>query len=479
MNNNILQACALSAIAVAGALPATGAQKTSKQEQRQGKRPNVLFIMADQWRAQATGYNGDPNARTPNLDAFARESIDFSCAVTSQPLSSPYRASLITGQFTTTNGMMQNDEDLKPNAPTAGELFTGGGYTTGYIGKWHLFGGGRQNFIPAEKRFGFERWRVMNCTHDYNKSFYWGEKPVKMQWDGYDAFAQTAEMMSFLEQAAGDDRPFCMFLSWGPPHAPYNTAPAEYQAMYSDPSKIVLRPNVPAEKANSYRKQLAGYYAHIAALDKAFGDLVAKLRNLGILDNTIVVFTADHGDMLGSHDFSAKSRPYDESIRIPLLMRYPPFGAGRKISEPLTTPDILPTLLSMCNIAVPQQIQGRSFLPILADRAKSLGDCALVQWPLCTDKLDLKEYRCLRTRQYTYVETLKGPWLLFDDTADPYQDNNLAENPKYASLRKELATKMHAEMERVGDKFLTDAQYRTQFGLAPQKKPKSGGEGSE
>ena len=468
MNSNSLKIGTLSALAVMGISAAWGAPKAQKQGK--GGKPNVLFIFGDQWRAQATGYNGDPNARTPNLDAFAREGINFTNAVSCQPLSSPYRASLLTGQFPTTHGMAQNDEDLRPNAPTIGELFKGNGYWTGYVGKWHLFGYGRQSFIPQNKRFGFDHWRVLNCTHDYNKSSYWGEDSVKKQWKGYDAFAQAQQVMDYMDEATKSGEPFCIFLSWGPPHAPYNTAPAEFQAMYSDPSKLILRPNVPLDKADKYRKSLAGYYAHIAALDKSFGDLIAKLRSLGILDNTLVVFTADHGDMLGSHDFTAKSRPYDESIRVPLLMRYPPLGKGKVIDEPLTTPDILPTLMGICDIAVPSKIEGRSFYPLLTGKEKSLGDCALVQWPLKRASYNLSEYRCVRTKQYTYVETRKGAWLLFDDIADPYQMNNLADKPQYAAVQKELSAKMHAEMERVGDKFLSDAYYRERFNITVEKK---------
>lgn len=435
----------------------------------QAQKPNVLFVFADQWRAQATGYAGDVNARTPNLDAFAAEGVNFSNAVSATPVSSPYRASLITGQFAPSHGMLINDLSLKPSGPTMGEIFRDNGYMTGYVGKWHLFGEGRMNFIPEEERFGFDYWKVMNCTHNYNDSFYWEEEPVKKKWKGYDAFAQTESILKFIDSASKTGKPFCAVLSWGPPHSPYSTAPAEYQAMYPDPGKIVLRPNVPEEMQEQARKNLCGYYAHIAALDKAFGDIVGHLRSLGILDNTIVVFTSDHGDMLCSHSFTGKSRPYDESIRVPFLIRYPKGLSGKVMDEPITTPDILPTLLDLCRISIPSSIEGRSLYPILSGKKKTLGDGAIVCWPYPRKAYGMKEYRMVRTKQYSYVETPDGAWMLFDNYRDPYQQDNLANRPEYAKLQAGLKKKLHGLLKEAGDEFLEGKEYVKRFGIPLEK----------
>src|SRR5437016_12916743 len=134
------------------------------------RRPNVLFILADEWRAQATGYNGDPNVRAPVLDRFASQSVDFQTAVSGCAVCCPYRASLLTGQYPLTHGVFINDVELKPKNTTLGEAFAQAGYRTGYIGKWHVYGspdgnyGRRLAYIPPEKRFGFEYWKACECT---------------------------------------------------------------------------------------------------------------------------------------------------------------------------------------------------------------------------------------------------------------------------------------------------------------------------
>ena len=429
------------------------------------KRPNVLFILADQWRAQAMGYAGDPNVKTPNFDAFARENINFTNAVTCQPISSPYRASLLTGQYTTSNGMLTNSGSLqfRPNTPTMGELFKAAGYQTAYIGKWHLYDGGLLEFIPSEHRFGFDFWRVMNCTHNYTESYYWGEEPVKMMWPGYDAFAQTDTLCSWLGEVTKTDQPFCMILSWGPPHNPYGLVSSEYKQLY-DPRKLILRDNVPTNAVDKVRRELSFYYANCTALDDAFGKIIARLIELKQLDNTIVVFTADHGDMLGCHGYYMKSRPYNESVCVPMLMHCPGIK-GKVVDEPMSTPDILPTLLDICGIKIPEKVEGRSFIDIMTGKKSTLGDCALVKWPITRPDYQLKEYRAIRTKQYTYVEEINGPWLMFDNQTDPFQMNNLIGKPQYASKQTELKEKLHKALKDTHDVFGDENYYLKKFNL--------------
>ena len=312
----------------------------------QQRRPNVLFILVDEWRAQATGYNGDTNVHTPALDRFERESVNFQNAVSGHPVCCAYRGSLMTGQFPLRNGVLINDVELKPNGVTLGEAFTRAGYRTGYIGKWHLYGspdgkyGRRQAFVPPAKRFGFEYWKAFECSHNYNKSpYYEGNDQTMKYWQGYDAIAQTGDACSFIGQHAKAADPYFLMLSLGPPHAPYNTAPEKYQAMYSD-REIQLRPNVPAEKREEATAILRGYYAHIAALDDCLGRLLATLDRTGAAGNTVVVFASDHGDMMRSQGLTTKLYPWDESIRVPFLLRYPAkYGKkGRRLNTPLNTP---------------------------------------------------------------------------------------------------------------------------------------------
>src|SRR5690349_7051505 len=264
------------------------------------KPPNVLFILADQWRAQALGYAGDPNVHTPHLDALERSSINCTNAVAGTPVCCPTRASLMTGQRPLTHGVFLNDVPLNPNAISLAKAFSQAGYDTGYIGKWHLNGDGRSTFIPPERRQGFQYWKVLECTHNYNRSFYFSNGPEKLLWQGYDAIAQTRDAQEYLRDHARGAKPFLLFLAWGPPHSPYQTAPPQYRSKYRA-EEITLRPNVPKAMAEKARIALAGYYAHCTALDECVGELLETLKQSGLSENTLLIFSADHGDLLGSH----------------------------------------------------------------------------------------------------------------------------------------------------------------------------------
>ncbi len=131
------------------------------------KQPNIVFVFGDQWRAQATGYAGDPNVETPNLDALTGESVNFVNALAGCPVCSPYRASLLTGQFPLTHGVFVNDVCLSEESVSLADVYSAAGYDTAYIGKWHIDGHGRSSYIPPERRQGFDYWKVLECTHNY------------------------------------------------------------------------------------------------------------------------------------------------------------------------------------------------------------------------------------------------------------------------------------------------------------------------
>src|SRR3569833_1359318 len=272
----------------------------------QASRPNVVYILTDEWRAQATGYAGDPNAQTPALDKLSGESVNFVNACSNHPVCSPYRSSRITGQFPLTHGVFLNDEELKPKGATLGQVFTEAGYSTGWIGKWHMYGSPQGNYerrtayIPPDHRFGFSYWKANECTHDYNHSIYYeGRAATAKYWPGYDAIAETNDACTFIAQRAGTRDPFLLVLSMGPPHFPLNTAPEKYQALYRA-REIQLRPNVPADARKNAISDLRGYYSHIKAVDDCIGRVLSTLERVGLAGSTILVFTADHGDMMGS-----------------------------------------------------------------------------------------------------------------------------------------------------------------------------------
>ncbi|MBN1675375.1 MAG: sulfatase [Kiritimatiellae bacterium] len=432
-------------------------------------RPNVVFVFADQWRAQATGYAGDGNVRTPNLDRLAADGVNVTQALSGCPVCSPYRASLMTGQFPLTHGVFVNDVLLPHRAPSLADAFSEAGYATAYIGKWHIDGHGRSNYIPPERRQGFEYWKVLECTHDYNRSAYYaGRSAQKLFWPGYDAIAQTRDAQAYIRNR---DRaaPFLLCLSWGGPHAPYQTAPPEFRALY-EPGAVQLRPNVPAGMTDAARRDLAGYYAHCSALDHCVGRLRATLREEGLEDNTLFVFTSDHGDMLGSQGAAKKQQPWEESIRVPLLLFGPSVlgSAPRAVRARIDAPDILPTLLGLCGIAIPDTVEGIDYAECLRGGPDPSDGAALLMCPhpfgQWAQKRGGREYRGLRTERHTYVRDLNGPWLLFDNEADPYQQHNLRDDPAHLDLRAALDARLDAKLRRLNDEFLPGDAYIRRWG---------------
>lgn len=436
------------------------------------KRPNVVFVFADQWRAQATGYAGDPNVRTPNLDRLASQSINFQNAISGCPVCTPYRGTLLTGQYPLTTGLFVNDVCLKPKGTTLAEAFKAAGYATAYIGKWHIDGHGRSTYIPPERRLGFDYFKALECTHNYNHSAYYaGDSHVKRFWEGYDAIAQTRDAIDYMRNRQ-KSQPFLLMMSWGGPHDPYFTAPTRYRAMYPE-ENIKLRPNVPEARAAEARKTLAGYYAHCTALDDCLGELLKALDEEGIADDTIFVFTSDHGDMLQSQGEHHKQRPWDESIRVPFLVRYPGrLGKeGKKLDGVIETADIMPTLLGLSGIAIPASVEGSDFTPCMEGKGGDPSRGAAViacyhpfgQW---ARRAGGREYRGLRTTRYTYVRTLEGPWLLYDNERDPHQKENLAGKPEAAAIQRELDAELARRLKARKDDFLHGMEYIKRWGYA-------------
>lgn len=457
---NFLRAASAAAMALAARRsPSAGAPR----------RPNILYVLTDQWRASALGYTGDPNVKTPVIDALAAQSIDFRTAVSVCPVCTPYRAALLTGRYPTSTGMFLNDLHLPDGEVCLAESLKAAGYTTGYIGKWHLDGHGRAAFVPPARRQGFDYWKGAECDHNYPRSHYYeGDSPEKKIWEGYDAYAQTDDARRFLSDHAADDRPFFLMVSYGTPHFPHGTAPDEFKARIP-PESIRFPPNVPAEKIDEkLRREAQGYYAHCMALDRCVERLLASLRENGLERDTILVFTSDHGEMMGSQGCPAcqKQVPWDESILVPFLLRYPALhGAqGRVVRTPIVTPDILPTLLSLAGVPVPPSVEGEDLSAIL--RGGGPEDRAVLFMNVAPfDNFSKgREYRGVRTARHTYVRAIDGPWLLYDNQADPHQMRNLVDDPAAAELKKDLEGKLKAALKRAGDDFKPKAHYLAYHG---------------
>lgn len=432
--------------------------------------PNVLIVIADQWRAQAFGYAGDPNAHTPNLDRFEKQCVNFTQAVSGMPVCTPARATLLTGQRPLTHGLFLNDVPLRPDSVSLAKELKAAGYDTACIGKWHVDGHGRSSFIPRERRQGFDYWKVLECTHDYNKSpYYAGDSDKKLYWDGYDAAAQTRDAQVYLADPARKQKPFLLWLAWGPPHNPYEIAPEPYRRQFS-PNRIQLRPNVPPSHAALARGWLAGYYAHCAALDDLFADLLRTLDEHNLAENTIVLFTSDHGDMLGSQAQERKQRPWEESVRVPMLWRLPPsLGVQpRRTAATINSEDVMPTILSLCGRPIPSAVEGLDFSGHLRGGVDPSDGATIIRcitpFGEYTRNRGGREFRQVRTARYSYVRDLNGPWLLFDHERDPYELENLVGLPEHARLQAELDALLERKLAEQQDDFRPGPEYIAKWG---------------
>ena len=416
-------------------------------------RPNLVFVFSDQQSFDMLGCAGNKDIITPNLDKFAAEGVRFNHCVSSSPVCTPFRGMLLTGQHPLRSGAFCNDIRIVPGEGRYfGEVLRDAGYSCGYVGKWHLYGGDRRRPIPAGPyRYGFDRTFLSNnCNEllDDKRAYYWDENGRKQLCGDWEPYAQTRQAVKFIEENAA--KPFALFLSWHPPHNwdgefGYD-APAELLKLY-DPARLTLRPNV--EDTPQVRKMYQGHMAMCTSVDRTFGELMNKLRALKLDENTIVVFTSDHGDLLLSHGYRGnKGRPECESVRVPLLIRWPQVLKPR-VSELLFSPlNFMPTLLSMLGLKIPETCQGRN----LADAIRTAQDDAVESVPLF---LFPWGWRGVYTRRYTYAFDLPGSTMrfacLYDHQNDPREIKNLFNAPEY----KEVCEKLHAQtlawMEKFGD----------------------------
>jgi arylsulfatase A-like enzyme len=459
----------LAVLILTGALASYRINDKSKSPLSETKKPNIIYVLADQWRASATGYSGDPNlaGKTPNLDQMANQGVNFKNAISVTPVCTPYRASLLTGQYPTTTGMIFNDLHLPKESVTMAELFKESGYNTGYIGKWHLDGMGRSNYTPPERRQGFDYWKALECSHDYNNLMYYeGDNPEKKFWKGYGPYAETKDAISYIQHNAGSGKPFLLVLAWGAPHFPHASAPKELQELFRQ-EDIILPGNVPDDMKEIAKKEAVGYYAHILALDKCMGDLRKAIHEAGIAENTIFVFTSDHGEMMGAHRIAPRQKqvPWAESVKVPFLLSYPARFGNKKIEvdAPINTPDILPTLLSLSGLPVPATIDGENMADAI-DHPKFKKDKAALVMNVSPFAGKADEYRGVYTSRYAYVKTLDGPWFLFDHIKDPLQMNNLVNKPAYRRIQKEMEVVLQRELKKAGDKFMPRKYYIDKWG---------------
>lgn len=454
------------------------------------ERPNLIYVFADQLRSRSMGFAGDAKARTPCIDRFAGQGVNFANAVASSPVCTAYRASLLTGKHTTSRGMVINELRMNSNQRCFGHVLTDAGYRTSYIGKWHLYANElghhdepRNSFVPrGPHRLGFDgEWKAYNFHHDNYGAYYHTETPEKIFYGPgvYEPDVQTDFAIDFVRRAARDTSPFALFLSWGPPHDPWgpDNVPQEFWQMYdgvSFPHPPNYRPDNDAPYADAWatltesdRAQLEswrrGYYAQMTSIDANFARLLRALDESGATENTLVVFTSDHGEMFGAHGRRAKNIFYDEACHVPLLLRLPnDIPAGHASDACLATVDLMPTLLSLMHLECPPTVEGVDLSHCARNKPGPEPDAAFMQICGATAAWeDGHEWRALRDKRHTYAAyRADGKELLFDNRADPFQMRSLAGAPAHAATQDRFRQALAAKMAALNDGFESCTWYR-------------------
>lgn len=416
------------------------------------QRPNILLLLDDQHRGMDLGFEGNMLLRTPNLDRLARTGTVFYNAIANCPVCTPSRAILLTGKYPLQNGTISNDLPLRTEHPTVASALRANGYRAGYIGKWHLDGVPRDRFTPpGPRRGGFDDfWAAYNCNHNYYETKYFLDTPDLVEREGFEPEIQTELAMDFIRKHSAE--PFFLQVSWGPPHAPYQMVPDKYKQRY-DPETLPLRSNC----KNPQRANIAGYYAHIDALDEYTGRLMALLDELNLRDNTVIIFTSDHGDMLWSHGRVKKQQPWEESIRVPLIFNAPGLVRGNQRLDTLFgTADLPTTILGLAGIAAPAEMQGRDLSPRLAGEACEEHDSVPIMDVLPADQAQLwdgRPWRGVRTKRYTYARMRDRGWVLYDNLNDPLQMTNLIDYTGYRHIQSQLEEELQRWMYFMNDRF--------------------------
>lgn len=444
---------------------------SAEQKPKSARRPNVLYVFSDQHRAFSLPSEPFSEVVAPTLDRFRRENISMDACISNYPLCVPHRAILMSGLYSWQSRVTQNEDSLEPHVPGLGTVFQQSGYHTGYVGKWHLFHGENQ-FVPEGRyRFGFEDWHAWANTNKHYDGITFDPKTgERLTMPGYQPTRMTDQAIEFIEKQKDSAKPWFLVVSWNPPHPPFNPPPADREPY--DPSSLKMRPNVRLSTAadritNPYpdlqsmeklHEAMQGYYGGITAIDAEFDRLLKTLDQCGMTDDTIVVYTSDHGEMMGSHGHMAKQMPHEESCKVPFFVLLPDAHKPRRVSDALfASVDIYPTLCGLAGIPVPSHCSGRDFSGLMrGDRSMHTPEMVFLmneQGPATRQEVNVQTYRGVRTRTHTYAIQLDGRWCLYDNVKDPWQMHNLIRDPSQQALIHELEAALIAWSKSTGDPF--------------------------
>ena len=419
------------------------------------KKPNVVVFFTDQQRWDSTGVHGNPMDLTPNFDRMAMEGVHFNNACTCQPVCLPARLVLQTGRYASQFDCFNNGGEMPVGTTTLGHRFRDAGYRTAYIGKWHLC---HKEPVPAERRDGYDYWlgsNVLEFTSDAYRTMMCDKDNNEVHLPGFRVDALADAAIRYIDD--NKDDPFFMFLSFIEPHF-QNTrddypAPTGYEQRYLD---NWMPPDLQTLGGTAAR-HLPGYYGMIKRLDEAFGRLLDALKSLKLLDDTIVLFTTDHGCHFKTRNSEYKRSCHESSVRIPMALTGPGFTSGGRMQEMVSLIDIPPTLLDACNIPIPDDMQGRSTLPLIRGERENWQEEVYIE--ICESRLS----RAVRTKRWKYsvIKTEQGrnrgtSWqfeedCLYDLMADPYELSNVVGNTSYRKVADVMKERLVRRMQEAGE----------------------------
>lgn len=482
----------------AGRVPARPKRRNIKIPEEKGKavnakRPNILLLITDQQRWDALGASGNADIKTPNLDRMAAEGVDFDHFYVQNPVCMPSRVSLLTGQYPSTLGITHMGVPVPADTITLPKLLRNYGYTSANLGKLHFLMHANRDHRDIHPSYGFDQLEISDepgCYEDAYRA--WVRRVAPDQLDlisvGLPPLTETFHAAMgirddiqhpaerFRKRAipfpgrsdmthtafvadrtieylrAHRDRSFLCVAGFYSPHSPW-IAPQEFLDQY-DPDEIALPefpPELEGKRSQSsfsdaeLRSARHGYYAMVTEVDHHVGRILEALDEAGLAEDTVVVFTSDHGEWLGEHLRYGKGFPAHDCVSgVPFLVRWPAGvrNPGRTLSGLAEGVDLVPTLLEAAGIPVPYHIQGRSLMAALADETFAGRDSALTEGP---------GIKVLRTRRYRYVSHASGEEQLFDLEQDPDGYRDIADDPSRPAALAEVRHQMlkHLlEMER-------------------------------
>ena len=419
-------------------------------------RPNVIVFFTDQQRWDSTGAHGNPLELTPNFDRIAQQGTHLHNCVTPQPVCGPARACFQTGQYASTHGGMWNGNAKVPDSsPKLAECFKQAGYRTGYIGKWHL-GDQRGGPVSKDWRGGYEDWlasNILEFTSDAYGTKVWDGEDNEHRLPGYRVDALTDAAVRYIDEHQND--PFFLFVSYIEPHfqnhADDYPAPTGYEQRYHD---RWVPPDL-AMLGGSTHRHLGGYWGMVKRLDEAYGRMLDALYSLGLDENTIVLFTSDHGCHFKTRNSEYKRSPHESSVRIPTAICGPGFEGGGQIRQPTSLLDFAPTLLDAAGIDVPEAMEGRSIMPLIRRQTEGWPEASFFQYS------EEVSGRGIRTNRWKYAIEVPGnsggvfqgekyvEAHLYDLERDPYELDNKIDIKAYRDKADEMRAKLLDWIEHV------------------------------